>query len=180
VRARRSSKISHQGRPSLRRQRRFSRSIIGGVAIAMLLIGLVGCGNDEVIIRAGKAIEEGFHVPPVIPPVAHDTPTIVAGLANSSSESTIRSWLVELYGEDPAGRVVTQGICAGMDQLKDFSSDQGANNWDDFLRDYVKTWATSLTLPDALDRVNSILNEWDLAQVSPQAARVYWNACVAG
>jgi hypothetical protein len=184
VRARKSSKSRGEGRSFTWRQPRSLHRVNGVIAISVLLIsvlllGVVGCGNDEAVIRAGKAIKDGFHVPLVIPHIAEDTPTIVIGLANSSSESTIRSWLVKLYGEDAAGRVVTQGICAGMDELKDFSGDQGANNWGDFLRSYIRTYATSLTLPDALDRVNSVLNVWDLAQVSPQAARVYWNACIA-
>jgi hypothetical protein len=158
-----------------------------GLAALLALLGVLGlaaCGGGNGGSSSGggggrlvveTAAKRAFR-PDVDSPRSYNSPT-TAEIRLSEDPQGARPWFVELYQHgEPIDRALTNGLCAGMKQLKDLPA--AAGNWRDFLLGWVERFAPKVSQTQAESRVDELTNIWDLSKLSPADAGVYWKSCV--
>jgi hypothetical protein len=114
----------------------------------------------------------------------------LARAAQQRAQQRARETLVELYGGDLYDKALAQALCGGMEQLSQYSDEDvrfTQEGWEGYLKEagteYAKDIAKEygyqyIDRTAMLNKVDGLLAGWDIAQESPQTARIYVRACV--
>lgn len=99
-----------------------------------------------------------------------------------SNRQAIRNYLDKLANSpDPYGQLLTSALCTGMQQLADRPEDEGGVSddvWTTFLTEEVGILAPNNPREVIAGKVNAFVTAAQLANISPQAAKVYYEECV--
>jgi hypothetical protein len=99
-----------------------------------------------------------------------------------SNRQAIRKYLDQLSNSpDPYGKLLTSALCTGMQQLSSRPEAEGGvpdDVWSTFLIEEVGILAPNNPYEVISGRVNAFVTAAQLANVSPQAAKVYYEECI--
>ena len=171
-------------------KRRVTMTVAGLTAAA----AIAGCGGGAG--SAGKAVGAALTSGKVVgtyvshahpnPGTLHEAAT---GLASVSDDAlSIKGKLDRINAsDDPLGEALTQATCSGLTQVSEQDQESSgtvlpptAQDWEAFLNEEVAQYAPPGYEDLIPGRVSQFNNAAQLASISPNAARVYVEACVLG
>ena len=161
-----------------------SASALAVIALALSGFAVSGCGNAQVESRAFRATAK------VVQFVAdRRAPGSSIGRAAGeidvaiAQKQAIRASLDGLANSsDPWGRVLVPALCTGMQQLSEQPDDAppaSQDEWYTFMVGMLGDIAPGNPISVYQEKVDELLSTANLAQISPQAARLYLQECVA-